>query len=889
MLKYEYVYENNLKLYARLFNSETNKSELKIYDRNEYTPSLYIPSTDGEYTSFTNQQTLREKTFPQVKDMYDYIKGMQVTNIPIYGNKSVVQKYIRDEFSNGTENDHTMRTWFWDIETRTLQGFPDYKNPVEPITLIQIYDTFDKEFYILGYRDYINDLHSDLGKINYIQYPDEKTMLKGFVQLTQEKDPTIFVGFNTYVFDHPYLTERMKKVGVNPEQLSPIRVVTKKEGAKVDMFEYTHYDWMGRYLLDYRNLYLKYSFRKLPRYNLETIAMAELGEGKVSHDEHFSFEEFYQNDYKKYVDYGIRDVEILVNLDRQVKMIDTTKYIAYNCGVNLTDVFGTYKQWHSLVYNEMIARKSVLPLEAQYVSDQDVYVGGWVKSTPGKHDWIVSFDFASLYPSIIRFINIGVDTLIKPEELPEELLQLKEKFFSSHYIKANEVKIKEINDNPDEFWYFKNIIDNREEINQVLVKYDVCASPNGFFYRRANKSILSELMERFYNQRVEEKGKIKKYTALADTEKDDSKKLEYLSLADTSELIQYVQKILINSCYGAMALEINPFSHGKGAAAAVTSASRMSNRWVNYYVGVNVDKLLGLSTPNMERCPYTIQADTDSGYFNLLKIMNKKFNGSVIPVQDGIDTCNNIINKILVPFIDEALDQVAFALNARHREVLDMEQETIADKFVSVADKRYYCRYYKKNKKTGELESHHKITGLSLISKSTPPFCKEKLQPVLDMILDRDVNELINYIDDVKKEFIHAPVESISPTKGVSSIDYPLPGYRKFNGEKYLTAPLHSRGALIHNTAITKLESRYEPIRDGDKVFTTYLTKPNKEALNENVISFINPKFMEDSKIYKYIDYDIMFEKNFLKNIELITAPIGWSLNKYQALMDDWE
>ena len=279
----------------------------------------------------------------------------------------------------------------------------------------------------------------------------------------------------------------------------------------------------------------------------------------------------------------------------------------------------------------------------------------------------------------------------------------------------------------------------------------------------------------------------------------------------------------------------------------------------------------------------------NSGYFNVSAILNRKFKDNVPTTEEGLDTCLNIVNKILVPYIDEALDHIAFALNAKYRDVLDMEQETMADKFVSVADKRYYCRYYKKDKDTGELKPQFKITGLSLISKSTPPFCKEKLQPVLNMILDQDAQELISYIDEVKKDFVNAPVESISPTKGVSSVDYPLPGYRRFNGEKYLTAPIHSRGALIHNEVVKSQGLNYEPVRDGDKVYSTYLVKPNKEALNENVISYINPKFMKDSGIIKHVDYDVMFEKNFLKNIELITGPIGWSLSKFQALMNEWE
>jgi DNA polymerase elongation subunit (family B) len=486
-------------------------------------------------------------------------------------------------------------------------------------------------------------------------------------------------------------------------------------------------------------------------------------------------------------------------------------------------------------------------------------------------------------------LNLGVDSLIKPENEPEELSELREKFFSWYTIE-NCDKLKDLNNLPEEHMNLLFMMAHKDEINAVLKKYNVTASPNGYFYSKAKESIMGGLMRKIYNERVEAKNIGKKYEKAY----MESKNPEDLSLSQTYDLQQYVLKILINSVYGSLSMDINAFSHGKGYSTAVTTGSRTSNRWANHIISEGIAKIN--KTANENGYEYSVQCDTDSGYINISSLMNKKLAtmGEDVSLDTKLDLANKICDKIIQPMIDSAIKDVCTLLNAYDADVLDMEKETVADKFVSTGDKRYYCRYYKKEK-DGTLTAKHKITGLALISKATPPFCKEKLRPVLDIILDEEPTVLVDYIEKVREEFEHAPIEEISIIKGLSSIDYPLKGYKRLsekkdkNGRvKTLTAPIHSRGALIFNEIIERSKYNYGKIRAGDKVYYAMLNTPNKEAFNQNVIAYINPKFMTDSNMLKNIDYQTMFDKNFLKNITLITEPIGWSLNKYQGLSDEW-
>jgi DNA polymerase elongation subunit (family B) len=803
-------------------------------------------------------------------------------HIPVYGNTNRPQHYISTNFHTPLNSSHVLRTWFLDIETRSINGFAQPSNPIEAISMIQIWDSFEKTFFILATRDCNNIPTSEYGKVVYLTYLSEKDMMNAFLDLIEEKDPTIVCGFNSNFFDIPYITNRLDMLKINKKRLSPIGVVTSTETTTPEKIEYTKFDWVGRYLLDYRELFLKYSYDKLPKNSLEYVATHVLGVGKVQKGEYLSLEELYLNDYDTFVQYGITDVELLIQMDEKLKFIDTAKLIAYTCGVNIYDVFGTLKQWSSFMYNEAMKVNKVLPISQEHNDPSAVFVGGWVKSTPGKHNWVISFDFSSLYPSNIRLLNIGVDTLVKDEELPDELRELKRKYFN-YYTQRNISIIEASNNNQEELEFFKQLITNKEEISNTLKKYNVTASPNGCFYRKDIESVFAGLMGRIYADRKVEQKEAKKYKASIDNKTatdEDKEKYQY------HDLMQHTLKILMNSSYGSTALKYNPFSFGERMAASITTTGRFANRMVAVNVN-NKIKDLTKSKIDTNKAPFTIQADTDSNYFNVADIMKLKFPDGITDINEGLRVAESIADKVLDPVIKLTIKDINETLNVYNPDVLDMELETIADAFVSVADKRYFCRYYTKSG-----EPKYKITGLSLIGKSTPEWCKKKLKPILPIIADGDSKQIIEFIEETKKEFASAELKDICVVKGVSNINYELEAdgkfYRYNENNKKLSAPFHSRGCIIHNMMIDKLEMKHTKIKGGDKVYILPLLTPNP-CFNSNVICYIDPKMIDELNIGNYIDYNTMFIKNYKANIELITERIGWSLNAFQGLIDEWE
>lgn len=516
--QYEYVFETKDKLYARIYDPNTNTSELKQYHKSEYIPPLYLPAKEGEYTSHVKESTiLKEYTFGSMQDYRDFYANYENSTLVLHGNKSIIQHYIRTNFPDTEASNHEFRGWHLDIETRNIiKDMPfneKASKALEEISLVQFYDTYEKEFYLLTTKDYDFKYTTELGKINFIVYANEYDMMRAFVKMLKTKDPVYLNGFNTYMFDYPYIIKRLRILGIAPEHLSPVGMIKSKPATNKDGIEYEHYDIVGRILLDYRELYLKYSFAKLPRYNLESIATYELGEGKVNHDEFTDFEDFYQNNYGLFLEYGNKDIELLIMLENKLKLIETAKFIAYKCGVNIPEVFGTYKQWHSYMYNKALSLNIVLPIKQQYRDESDGFPGGWVVSKPGKYDWIISFDYAQLYPSCIKSLNYGLDTLVKPEEMSDELKYIKDKYFSWYTIeRCDELKV--LNNNNAEHEHIQYIMANKEEIHGVLQKYNVCASPNGYFYRKDKISIYSKLLRQLGDERGVAKKNIKKYSNL---------------------------------------------------------------------------------------------------------------------------------------------------------------------------------------------------------------------------------------------------------------------------------------------------------------------------------------------------------------------------------------
>ncbi|QPX62982.1 putative DNA polymerase [Campylobacter phage F336] len=271
----------------------------------------------------------------------------------MYGNINRPQKYIRENFKD-IDCNHEFRTQYLDIETRAINGYAKPSNPTEEISLIQVYDNYLNKFIIFGTKDLNIDLQSDIGEVIYKKCDNEIQMLKKYLTFVVKTNPTIIAGFNSNLFDIPYIVNRMIHLGIDDYvELSPIKAITHKKMKTNDDIEYDGVKIEGIIQLDLRDLYIKYTTQKPSRFSLDEISKLELGDTKVNYDG--SIEDLYK-DFNKFVSYGLKDVELLIKLERKLKLLKVCQLVAYKCGVNADEVSGTLMQWASLMYNYALSK-----------------------------------------------------------------------------------------------------------------------------------------------------------------------------------------------------------------------------------------------------------------------------------------------------------------------------------------------------------------------------------------------------------------------------------------------------------------------------------------------------------------------------------------------------
>ena len=172
------------------------------------------------------------------------------------------------------------------------------------------------------------------------------------------------------------------------------------------------YDICGVSILDYLDLYKKFTYTNEESYRLDHIAMVELDDKKLDHSEYENFKDFYTSDWQRFVEYNIHHVNLVDKLEDKIKLIQLAVTMAFDAKVNFEDVYSQVRMWDTLIYNDLKKRNIVVP-PRQSTKKDEKYAGAYVKEPePGMYDWVVSFDLNSLYPHLIMQYNISPETLV---------------------------------------------------------------------------------------------------------------------------------------------------------------------------------------------------------------------------------------------------------------------------------------------------------------------------------------------------------------------------------------------------------------------------------------------------------------------------------------------
>ena len=817
----------------------------RIRERIEYSPSLYIPSK--KITNFTSLEGdyLDQKIFGRINDARDYIKQFDgVAGGPkVYGQTRFEYAFIADQHQGMVDYDFDkVSIAVIDIEVGSENGFPDPYLANEPITAICVkFMNFGKSAFVFACGDYETQ-----GDEVYVKCKDEYSLCKQFMAFWKDQYPDILTGWNTKFFDEPYLINRFRKILGEDEtkKLSPWNYIGERKTV-INGRQLIAYNLMGIESLDYIELYKWYApgGKSQESYRLDAIAQVELGEGKISYDEYDNLHALYRLNFQKFIEYNIKDVELIFKLEDKLKLLELAVTLAYDTKTNFEDVFAQTRMWDSLTYAYLFEKGIIVPPRITKEKDS-AFEGAYVKEVQvGMHHYVASFDLNSLYPHLMMQYNISPETLIEPENYTPEM---------------------------------RKILSSGVDVNKLLEKKvdlsklkGATITPNGQFFRTDFQGFLPKMMEEMYTDRSKFKKLMLKAKQEYENETDESKKYAIESRIAKYNNIQLAKKVSLNSAYGALGSQYFRF-YDLRMALGVTTAGQLSIRWIEAKLNDWMNKLL------KSEKDYVIASDTDSIYLNLGPLVE-----SIVKTPMETPKIISIMDRIcedkIQPYIDRSYQELADYVSA-YQQKMEMKREGLSNKGIWTAKKRYILNVYN-NEGVAYKEPQMKVMGLEMIKSSTPAAIREKMKEAISIMMSGTENDIHKFIANFREEFKALPPEDISSPRGCNG----LAKYASSLSMYEKGTPIHVKGAILYNHHLKEkgLTKKYPLIQEGEKLKYSYLKMPN--PFKDTVISFPG-RLPKEFGLHDYIDYDTQFEKAFIEPVKVILDCMKWNIEEQSTL-----
>ena len=820
-----------------------NENGAAIAQRYKFSPTLYTPSKKPTKFKGFDSGYVAPLSFPTMRDAKEWLEQYEeMEGVNIFGTRNYIHQFITEKFPDEISFEpNAINVVNFDIEVASDSGFPVPEQAAYPITAITVKSSQSSVFQVWGCGDYSAEkceieLHGNL--IQYHKCKNETELLAKFLGYWVKNYPDVVTGWNTRFFDIPYIVNRIRNIGGEKaaNRLSPWNLVNERNMMIGGRMNYG-YDITGIQQADYLELFRKFGYSYGPQesYRLDHIGYVVLGDRKLSFEEHGSLLDLYKNDYQKFIDYNIKDVQLVDRIDQKMGLINLVFTMAYKAGVNVTDTFGTTSIWESIIYRRLQKNNIISPINQikkviyQNKSNPNVIEGGYVKEPQvGAHDWVVSFDLNSLYPNIIVQSNISPETLVKDKSF-------------GHF--EQDVK------------YY---LDSKDKMSK---EYSICAS--GVPFSHDKQGIIPELIVEYYAERTLIKKKM--LEAKSRYEKEKSRPLE----AEINQLEnnQMAIKILLNSLYGALANKYFKY-FDNALAESVTLTGQLSIKWAEKAINQEMNKVLKTNKD------YVIAIDTDSLYINFGPLVEK------LNPKDPVAAIDKLCQTHFEKKLAEAYDKLYSNLNS-YTPRMEMGREVIANRGIWTAKKRYILNVHN-SEGVQYAQPKLKIMGIEAIKSSTPEVVRNKFKEAFKIIISGDEQQTRQFINEFKEEFKLLSPEMVSFPRSVQNV-----GKWKDRHQIYSKGtPIHVRGALLYNHHVSDLflDKKYSQINSGDKIKFSYLRLPN--PIKENVISF--PDYLpQEFKLHKYIDYDTQFDKTFIEPLNPILEAVGWSV-KEQATLEEF-
>ncbi len=832
-----HFYKNISKIGNNLIWKEIKDGKSGTFTR-KIKPSLYVPDSVPSTFKDWNGLNLKEIKFDNSWERSQYLK----TNghaMKFHGTANDISDFITRKYPEDIQYDpNLINIGYFDIEVakNDRKQYANVDTAEGKITAICLIAR--DNVYVWSYKDYI--VNPEIAKtynITYIKCSSEVDLVEDFFNHINKLEIDILTGWNVEGYDIPYLVTRSTRlIGFEETQkkFSPFNKITTREYTEFNKIKKI-YTIHGLTVLDYMVIYKKFGKDRenLPDdYKLNTVAYFELKEKKIDYSSFESLDKLYTSNFQLFIDYNIQDTILVQKLEKKKLLLSLAITLAYKTKVPYSDILMQTVMWDSLCYNYMFHKGIMIPFKKR-VEDKSIE-GAYVKEpVPGLYKWTLSYDIQSLYPNIMRSLNVGPDTVHK-----------------------------KLHTSPDEILLYGN------KHKDFALSENVSVAANGNTFRRDKPSFLTELITKLFNER--KMFKTKQLEAKSRFEKSHDPADDLLS--KQYKIIQEAIKVTLNSLYGSLGQAGFRF-YDPDLAEAITLTGQAIIRHCAKNLNTKINQLLN---NNIEK-DYTITCDTDSVYIDL-----KDFNYSdnIDDVTSITDIIDNMCKTDLDPFIEGFLREFADEQNFYTNEI-KLIRDVIANKAVWQAKKRYFMnvidaegvRYAKP-----EL----KIMGIEAIKSSTPEICRKAFKEIFTIIVEGDKDKFYRYINEFRDTFKQQPFTTIALPKSCNGIS----DYFDSSSLYKKGTPFHVRGAIMYNYHLRRhgLENTYEVLNDGDKIKYCYLRMPN--PIHENVIA-VSTILPSEFGLNDYIDYNLQFEKSFLEPLHNVTESFGWGTMRQRATLED--
>ena len=557
--------------------------------------------------------------------------------------------------------------------------------------------------------------------------------------------------------------------------------------------------------------------------------------------------------YDKFVEYNERDVELVERLDDKLKFIQNLIAVAFMVKGRFEDAQATVKPWDSFVYNKLLELGKQPPPHPEPGASQ--IVGGYVKEpTPGLKKWVVTLDLASLYPNIVRTLNMSPETIVdRGDPIIEQILRG----------------------------------------DDITPRNGLAIAANGSTYRQDFVGVIPMLMAYLLDRRNAVKNEMKdakRHQQEAHKAGDKQKEEEWKSTAQRLNATQQALKILANGGYGAIANRYFRY-FDVAIAEGITMTGQVIIRFIGEKISGKMNELL-----ETQGIDYVIGSDTDSCMTSIAGFMEGYIEACGMPedYNELIDIAdefveNNLEKEVLVPGFAE----LSAKLGSK-KSTLSMKREAIADRGLFRAKKHYVLQVWD-NEGVRYAEPDLKMVGIETARTTTPKICKDDIEEALKIILNGTEEQLREAYKKWKLGFMSAPVEQIAFPRGVNDTEKWDEGTENQGSSVFeddITvakakkgAPPQVKAALCYNhlCQVNGLKER-DPIRSGSKLKFLYLKRNNPTGFN--VVGFIDD-LPREFGLDPWIDKNLQFEKALATPIESFTSLVNWNVTKRATLTNE--